>query len=147
MCCRLVPQCTPDAIPVRRPVLLCCSASAEPLPSEAPSPVPRCDNTIPFASIRLGLGLALTFMMLRCRLTLKTCAVPGTQHFAQADRVNGSRFLRGLLARRLSSAMGWTAPRSTPSGRADQHRGRVPRCALHPSTALKPTAILSLEKK
>ena len=40
---------------------------------------PRCDNTIPFASIRLGLGLPLTSTIGRYRLTLKTCAVPGTQ--------------------------------------------------------------------
>lgn len=41
--------------------------------------IPRCDNTMPFASIWLGLGLALTSTIGRYRLTLKTCAVPGTQ--------------------------------------------------------------------
>ena len=41
--------------------------------------IPRCDNTMPFASIWLGLGLALTSIIGNCRLTLKTCAVPGTQ--------------------------------------------------------------------
>jgi len=34
---------------------------------------------MPFASIWLGLGLALTSIIGNYRLTLKTCAVPGTQ--------------------------------------------------------------------
>jgi hypothetical protein len=34
--------------------------------------IPRCDNTMPFASIWLGLGLALTSIIGNCRLTLKT---------------------------------------------------------------------------
>jgi hypothetical protein len=40
---------------------------------------------MPFASIWLGLGLALTSIIGRYRLTLKTCAVPGTQQIAGAD--------------------------------------------------------------
>ena len=44
-------------IPVRHPVPLWCPASAGRLPSEVPSPVPRCHTTTPFASIRLGLRL------------------------------------------------------------------------------------------
>ena len=44
-------------IPVRHPVLSRCLASARRLPSEAPSPVPRCTTATPFASIRLGLRL------------------------------------------------------------------------------------------
>ena len=47
--------------------------------------IPRCDNTMPFASIWLGLGLALTSIIGKCRLTLKTCAVPGTQQITGAD--------------------------------------------------------------
>ena len=62
--------------------------------------IPRCDNTMPFASIWLGLGLALTSIIEKYRLTFKTCAVPGTQQFYRADgNFFGSFFVR-LLARR-----------------------------------------------
>jgi hypothetical protein len=40
---------------------------------------------MPFASIWLGLGLALTSTIGRYRLTLKTYAVPGTQQLGQVD--------------------------------------------------------------
>ncbi|WP_320043942.1 hypothetical protein [uncultured Desulfobacter sp.] len=60
---RLVVQARPGMrasypIPVRHPVPSWYLASAKRLPSEVPSPVPRCTTTTPFASIRLGLRLA-----------------------------------------------------------------------------------------
>jgi len=82
---RLVVQTRPgvDAlypISVRHPVPLRYPASAGRLPSEAPSPVPRCHTAIPFASIRLGLGLALTSRYGIHRLTLKNmCRARHTQ--------------------------------------------------------------------
>ena len=51
---------------------------------------------MPFASIWLGLGLALTSIIGNCRLTLKTCAVPGTQQIAEPDRENYAGLRRGL---------------------------------------------------
>jgi hypothetical protein len=47
---------------------------------------------MPFASIWLGLGLALTSIIGNCRLTLKTCAVPGTQqkHSPDGENVGGA---------------------------------------------------------
>ena len=51
-------MCVSYSILVRHPVLLWCPASTGQLPSEAPSPVPRCHTTTAFASIRLGLRLA-----------------------------------------------------------------------------------------
>ncbi len=40
---------------------------------------------MPFASIWLGLGLALTSILGNYRLTLKTCTVPGTQQTYPCD--------------------------------------------------------------
>ena len=51
-------MCALYPIPVRHPVLSRYLASARRLPSEAPSLVPRCTTTTPFASIWLGLRLA-----------------------------------------------------------------------------------------
>ena len=45
-------------IPVCHPVLSWYLASAKRPPLEAPSPIPRCTTTTPFASIWLGLRLA-----------------------------------------------------------------------------------------
>lgn len=73
---RLVVQTRPgvDAlypIPVRHPVPLRYPALAGRLPPGVPSPTTRCHTAIPFASIRLGLGLALTSEFGNHRLTLK----------------------------------------------------------------------------
>ena len=82
---RLVVQTRPGVdvlypIPVRHPVPSRYPASAGRLPSEAPSPVPRCHTAIPFASTRLGLGLTLTSVYRNHRLTLKNmCRARHTQ--------------------------------------------------------------------
>jgi len=55
-------SCTPDSISVRHPVLSRYPASAGLLPSEASSPIPRCNTATPFASIRLGLRLVKRFI-------------------------------------------------------------------------------------
>jgi len=57
LCCRLVPPNPPNSVLVHRPMRSRYPASAGRLPSRAPSPVPGCHTAIPFASIRLGLGL------------------------------------------------------------------------------------------
>jgi len=54
--------------------------------------------SMPFASIWLGLGLALTSIIGKCRLTLKTCAVPGTQQSAEEGLANPLRSFASLLA-------------------------------------------------
>jgi hypothetical protein len=52
---------------------------------------------MPFASIWLGLGLALTSVIRRYRLTLKTCAVPGTQQWGQPDLKQDGTFSQFML--------------------------------------------------
>jgi hypothetical protein len=47
-------SCTPDSISVRHPVLSRYPASAELLPSEAPSPIPRCNNCYTLRRLRLA---------------------------------------------------------------------------------------------
>ena len=61
--------------------------------------IPRCDNTMPFASIWLGLGLALTSTIGNCRLTLKICDIINfmfyllSMRFFIPERNNMSTFL------------------------------------------------------
>ena len=97
MCCRLIPlmhaqlggRLRRTRGVIRHPLPSRCPAVARPLPPEAPSPAPRCDTAIPFASIRLGLGLAeyTQFMLNRLilRSPLRTCAVPGTHQLVPGD--------------------------------------------------------------
>jgi hypothetical protein len=57
--CRLIPQCTPDSVPVRYPAAMRCPASAGPLTaSRSIVTDTRCDTATPLASIWLGLRLA-----------------------------------------------------------------------------------------
>ncbi|WP_319573723.1 hypothetical protein [uncultured Desulfobacter sp.] len=51
-------MCASHPIPVRHPVPSRYLALARRLPSEAPSPVPRCTTATPFTSIWLDLRLA-----------------------------------------------------------------------------------------
>ena len=55
--------------------------------------IPRCDNTMPFASIWLGLGLALTSITGTYRLTLKNvCRARHTTRPLKAERLIRAAF-------------------------------------------------------
>jgi hypothetical protein len=76
------------SLAVRRPVLLRYSAVAELPPSGVCCQRPRCNNAMPFASIRLGKGLAFDRVNGAKSAPIRHRAVPGTQQFSAVDAGN-----------------------------------------------------------
>ena len=96
------------SLAVRRPVLSRYPASAGPPPFEVCCQGPRCDNATPFASIRLGQGLALDKATGAQNAPIRHRAVPGTQQINSLDQKRLFYFL--LLAR------GWQVISNEPRG-------------------------------
>ncbi len=77
-------MCALYPLSVRHPVLSRYPVITGRLPSEAPSPEPRCHTATPLASIWLGLRLAKELNLCQLGSLIRTCAVPGTHNSLEA---------------------------------------------------------------